>query len=186
MVRDLFSRLPSLVRPTAVAIVLLVLGGGLTWLVSGSDEELTPRAFAGTVPTCSESGIISIDTTWNVSCVHLVSSITISPGQTLTLEPGTIIKLTGGGITVNANSAGSGVLDSRGTAAEPIVFTSLLDDTVGGDTNGDGGATQPAVGAWRYISLADPAAVVVTCPRNEPASMLVLGGAGVKGRPIVR
>ena len=34
-----------------------------------------------------------------------------------------------------------------------IIFTSLYDDCYGGDFNGDGNATTPDKGAWKYIHL---------------------------------
>ena len=86
---------------------------------------------------------------WSKSFLHVVTGdVTVPNGATLTIEPGAIVKFGRHlGITVQAG----GQLVAQGTVAEPIQFTSLVDDTAGGDTNRDGSATAPAAGDWRWI-----------------------------------
>ena len=45
----------------------------------------------------------------------------------------------------------SGTLISNGTEASPVILTSFLDDTAGGDTNGDGAATTPTPEYWSGV-----------------------------------
>ena len=70
----------------------------------------------------------------------VTGDVTVPNGATLTIEPGAIVKFGRRlGIIVQAG----GQLVAQGTVAEPIQFTSLVDDTAGGDTNRDGSATAP-------------------------------------------
>jgi RHS repeat-associated protein len=46
-----------------------------------------------------------------------------------------------------------GTLLSQGTADSPVYITSIKDDSVGGDTNGDGNASVPAPGDWYRIEI---------------------------------
>lgn len=77
--------------------------------------------------------------------------VTVLSGDTLTIEPGTIVKLGNpyryGAIVVHGN------LISRGTSDNKIYFTSTRDDTAGGDTNADGGDSLPAPRDWVAIFL---------------------------------
>ena len=92
------------------------------------------------------SGTISASTTWaRGSVYHVSGNITIPNGVTLTISPGAIVKL---GARVSMIVSSGGTLNAVGTRLAPIVFTSVRDDSVGGDTDKDGGANQPQAGDW--------------------------------------
>jgi hypothetical protein len=83
--------------------------------------------------------------------ILMPGGISISEGKTLTIEPGTIIKL--------GNAQGGGIILVRGnlvaksTDEEKIYFTSYKDDEVGGDSNGDNNASSPNKSDWAGIVL---------------------------------
>ncbi|MEZ5278471.1 MAG: carboxypeptidase regulatory-like domain-containing protein [Opitutaceae bacterium] len=81
--------------------------------------------------------------------VHRVTgNLAVGEWTKLFIEPGAIVKMADGAdLVFDPNT----VLESRGTPARPVVITSILDDAIGGDTNGDGDETSPAPGDWGKI-----------------------------------
>lgn len=108
----------------------------------------------GIVPmTLDVSGTITTNTTWALadSPFIVTGTVTVESPAVLTIEPGVVVKFdTGTSLIANAGAT----ITANGTSGSPITFTSLKDDTVAGDTNGDGDATTPAAGDWGSLSFA--------------------------------
>ena len=84
------------------------------------------------------SGVIGTQTWSNDSIYELAGRVIVGDGATLTIEPGTVIKgREGQGISASALMiARGGKINAVGTADEPIIMTSVLDDIMPGETAG--------------------------------------------------
>ncbi|RLC54595.1 MAG: hypothetical protein DRH89_09360, partial [Candidatus Cloacimonadota bacterium] len=94
-------------------------------------------------------GNVSSDITWisNANSPYvLIGDVNIDDGVVCTIPAGSVFK---------ANTDGHfyvrGTLDVNGTSGNPVIFTSVKDDTYLGDTNNDGTATSAAAGDWEGI-----------------------------------
>ncbi len=79
---------------------------------------------------------------------HVQSNVTIASGCRLQIDAYAVVKLAP---AVQIRVQAGGIFDVYGTASNPVYFTSIKDDTVGGDINNDGIATLPAAGDWQNI-----------------------------------
>ena len=115
----------------------------------GADGSIVTRTLRFATSKRLKAEALAIYQTWLGSQLyHITSDVTIPSGVVLTIQPGAVIKF-------DANTSivlqpGSQLI-AAGTVAQPIYFTSIKDDSIAGDTNGDGNATSPAAGNWRWI-----------------------------------
>jgi hypothetical protein len=96
------------------------------------------------------------DQEWATDLPYIInnsSSFVIPSGKTLTIDPDAVVKFDGGYAAMTVN----GTLSAQQGAIPDIVnivyFTSIHDDTVGGDTNGNGDATLPETYDWEEIKI---------------------------------
>ena len=114
-------------------------------------STLTARTRDSNDSVCAQP--LTEDTTWSPDYrdVYVINcQFTVPQGVTLAIEPGTVLKF---GTSNSLDVDPQGTLVAEGTERSPIVFTSITDDSVGGDTNGDSDQTSPRPGEWSGIRV---------------------------------
>lgn len=76
---------------------------------------------------------------------YIADDLLINSGAILTLEPGIIMKFRG---SYFIGTYVHGGLNATGLPGQKIIFTSIRDDSAGGDTNNDGSSTIPGNNDW--------------------------------------
>ena len=111
------------------------------------------------VPTVTVSSTLATSTTWHNYNVYVISGdVEVVSGNTLTLEPGVVVKFATAtsSLTINGtlNAIGAAATEDE-TSVNEIYLTSFLDDAVPseGDTNNDGTSTAPAAGDWKGVMI---------------------------------
>jgi hypothetical protein len=96
------------------------------------------------------SGYITTSTTWSVAGSPYIvdSTVIVREAAVLTIEPGVIIKLNGSTTSLRVE----GTLSAIATAESRITFTSIQDDSIGGDNGGDG-PTEGVPGQWGWLTI---------------------------------
>ncbi|NLA25007.1 MAG: hypothetical protein GX879_08580, partial [Bacteroidales bacterium] len=94
---------------------------------------------------------INSPTTWKTDKVYVIQKYNFEISEELIIEEGAIIKLSPEYRYITL--VGSGKIIANGSSSKPIVFTSIKDDSNGGDTNKDKDETIPNAKDWGTIDL---------------------------------
>lgn len=127
----------------------------------------------------THAGALAASETWPAAMLHRVmDDVLIPTGVRLTIESGAVVKFeVGRGIRVQSG----GSLSAVGSVSSPVVFTSIKDDSIGGDSDYDEAASTPAAGDWSWV-LVEGQADFDHCQLRYGGGP-VAGGWGPSGGP---
>jgi parallel beta-helix repeat protein len=130
-----FFRFPKISREFLVVLI------GLSFSAVASDVAYS---------YIEVSGNISSNTTWGPNQTYYVTgNIAVAAGATLTIEEGTVVKITT--IKPRKKIIVSGTIDVNGVDGNEVIFTSMDDDSYGEIIQGSDGIPEP--GDWQKIQV---------------------------------
>jgi hypothetical protein len=143
---------PSALQP---AVLLFNIDPSMVSL-SGRDSNLFKGLGAGRVVALAGTTVPK-GSTWTVSAASravlapwpdtdYLTSPGITVNGTLNLRSGVVVKSATSGVGIDVESFGD--LDAAGSPTGPDVFTAISDDSIDGDSNGDGRGSAPKPGAY--------------------------------------
>ncbi|KKQ51308.1 MAG: hypothetical protein US70_C0019G0013, partial [Parcubacteria group bacterium GW2011_GWD2_38_11] len=101
-------------------------------------------------PTYVDVSEIKTPTTWTKESSPYIIKSSLAIWEDLIIEPGVVVKMAG-----NINIGIGRSMSIKGTEQDKIVFTSIKDDKILGDTNEDGNDSLPAVSDWNGFTFRD-------------------------------
>ena len=163
-------------------------------------ESLNANLLGGNNATGADSQVVQLSGTLGTSSTlspepatwSTLSNLVVPAGKTLTIAPGAVLKGNGGNGCDPGFDFGQecsievkGSLVAVGTASEPIVFTSINDNSAGGTT----GSGTPEAGDWDGISANASGSLDIEHADISYARIGVANeraGAGAKGAAVLK
>ncbi len=100
-------------------------------------ERIITASTEGNGTVITHEGTLTDDEVWSAANTHIIDGTLYLKGNTITIEPGTVIKFNSGAeIDLGYNSDASTALIAEGTVDKPITFTSANASPVAGDWDG--------------------------------------------------
>jgi parallel beta-helix repeat protein len=130
-------------------VVVTVLAAALGVGVSSRPAQAAPLGQLNCPNLVIKSSTINSNETWTTGNIYYVtSSIVVTSAFTLTIQPGTMIKMNDD-VTLDVQ----GTFLSQGSSGNEVIFTSVHDDSDGCDIDGDGNNILPQRGDWGAVKI---------------------------------